>query len=96
MGPHRPGTGRIHQTRRRKLQHARPRRPRCRRELLPLAHLHHATDVSPRPFLGDIAARITAQLPGTWTVQVEIYAHPVWQGDLLPWLWDRGELVRTV
>lgn len=28
--------------------------------------------------------------------RVEIYAHPVWQGDLLPWLWDGGELVRTV
>ncbi|MGW1669174.1 hypothetical protein [Streptomyces sp. NPDC002324] len=66
-------------------------------KLLPLAHRHHATvDVSPRPFLGDNADRIAAQLPGTWTAQVEIYAHPVWQGDLLPWLWDRGELVRTV
>ncbi|MEU3616853.1 hypothetical protein ABZ725_31805 [Streptomyces sp. NPDC006872] len=35
-------------------------------KLLPLAHRHHATvDVSPRPFLGDIADRIAAQLPGT-------------------------------
>ncbi|WP_405959845.1 hypothetical protein OG235_07675 [Streptomyces sp. NBC_00024] len=63
-------------------------------KLLPLAQRHHATvGVSPRPFLGDIADRIAARLPGTWTAQVEIYAHPVWQGDLLPWLWDGGELV---
>ncbi|MEH0628517.1 hypothetical protein [Streptomyces stelliscabiei] len=66
-------------------------------KLLPLAQRHHATvGVSPRPFLGDIADRIAARLPGTWTAQVEIYAHPVWQGDLLPWLWDGGELVRAV
>ncbi|WSQ12906.1 hypothetical protein OG604_36920 [Streptomyces sp. NBC_01231] len=66
-------------------------------KLLPLAHRHRtAVDVSARPFLGDIADRIAALLPGTWTAQVEIYAHPVWQGDLLPWLWDRGELVQTV
>ncbi|WP_215449447.1 hypothetical protein, partial [Streptomyces sp. ATCC 21386] len=65
--------------------------------LLPLAHRHHATvDVSSRPFLGDIADRIAELLPRKWTAKVEIYAHPVWQGDLLPWLWDRGELVRTV
>ncbi|MGW2046209.1 hypothetical protein ACWCPF_13640 [Streptomyces sp. NPDC001858] len=66
-------------------------------KLLPLAVRHHATvDVSPRPFLGDTADRIAARLPGTWSAQVAIYAHPLWQGDLLPWLWDRGELVRAV
>ncbi|MFM9571791.1 hypothetical protein ACKI1I_17390 [Streptomyces turgidiscabies] len=66
-------------------------------KLLPLAHRHRTTvDVSPRPFLGDIADRIAVLLPGTWTAQVEIYSHPVWQGDLLPWLWDRGEFVRAV
>ncbi|MEU6230952.1 hypothetical protein [Streptomyces sp. NPDC047042] len=52
--------------------------------------------VSVRPFLGDIADRIAELLPGEWTAQVEIYSHPVWQGDLLPWLWDSGELVRAV
>ncbi|MFF0201925.1 hypothetical protein [Streptomyces sp. NPDC005017] len=71
--------------------------PAAAAKLLPLAHRHHTTvDVSPRPYLGDIADRIAAQLPGTWTAQVEIYSHPIWQTDLLPWLWDRGELVRTV
>ncbi|WP_217570536.1 hypothetical protein [Streptomyces sp. GbtcB7] len=66
-------------------------------KLLSLAHRHRTTvAVSQRPFLGDVADRIAELLPGTWTAQVEIYSHPVWQGDLLPWLWDRGELVRTV
>lgn len=66
-------------------------------KLLPLAHRHRTTvDVSRRPYLGDIADRIAAQLPGTWTAQVEIYSHPIWQTDLLPWLWDRGELVRRI
>ncbi|MEU9246975.1 hypothetical protein [Streptomyces sp. NPDC048385] len=59
-------------------------------KLLPLAHRYRtAVDVSARPFLGDIADRIAVLLPGTWTAQV-------WQGDLLPWLWDSGELVQTV
>lgn len=66
-------------------------------KLLPLAHRHRTTvNVSGHAFLGDIADRIAELLPGTWTAQVEIYSHPVWQGDLLPWLWDRGELVQAV
>ncbi|MFF9778513.1 hypothetical protein ACF1HJ_33295 [Streptomyces sp. NPDC013978] len=52
--------------------------------------------VSSRPFVGDVADQIAGHLPGTWTTQVEIYAHPHWQGDLLSWLWDRGEFVQAM
>lgn len=50
----------------------------------------------PRPYLGDYATALADGLPGTWTVKVEIYAHPVWQEDLVPLLWDAGELIDAV
>jgi hypothetical protein len=58
----------------------------------------HRTAVitSTRPHLGDIAATIAHQLPGPWTPTVEVYCHPVWQEDLVPWLWDSGELIQAV
>ncbi|MCX4529238.1 hypothetical protein OG982_26690 [Streptomyces sp. NBC_01551] len=49
-----------------------------------------------RPYLGDYAAALADGLPGSWTVKVEIYAHPVWQEDLVPLLWDAGELIDSV
>ncbi|MFI9423396.1 hypothetical protein ACIG54_07495 [Streptomyces achromogenes] len=51
---------------------------------------------SSRRFIGDAARDIARLLPGQWDTQVEIYAHPVWQEDLLPYLWDSGELADTV
>ncbi|MFJ6898143.1 hypothetical protein [Streptomyces hokutonensis] len=66
-------------------------------KLLPIARRHRATlQVSSRPYLGDIAEQIAARLPGRWTAQVEIYSNPLWQEDLLPYLWDRGELAQSV
>ncbi|MFC9582049.1 hypothetical protein ACFVJ8_04255 [Streptomyces yangpuensis] len=50
----------------------------------------------PRTYLGDYAAALGAGLPGEWTVKVEVYAHPVWQEDLVPLLWDAGELIDCV
>lgn len=65
--------------------------------LLPIARRHRATvQVSGRLYLGDVAAQIAARLPGRWTAQVEIYSNPLWQEDLLPYLWDRGDLARAV
>ncbi|MFI5671995.1 hypothetical protein [Streptomyces sp. NPDC051704] len=49
-----------------------------------------------RPYLGDYATALADGLPGTWTVKVEVYAHPVWQEDLVPLLWDAGELIDSV
>lgn len=49
-----------------------------------------------RPYLGDYATALADGLPGGWTVKVEVYAHPVWQEDLLPLLWDSGELIGAV
>jgi hypothetical protein len=66
-------------------------------KLLPIARRHRAiVQVSGRPYLGDVADQIAARLPGQWTAQVEIYSNPLWQEDLLIYLWDRGELVRAV
>ncbi|MET9958153.1 hypothetical protein ABZ128_03545 [Streptomyces sp. NPDC006326] len=50
----------------------------------------------PRPYLGDYATALAGGLPGVWTVKVEVYSHPVWQGDLVPLLWDAGELIDSV
>ncbi len=50
----------------------------------------------PRPYLGDYATALADALPGTWTVKVEVYAHPLWQEDLVPLLWDAGELIDCV
>ncbi|MEU7205606.1 hypothetical protein [Streptomyces sp. NPDC045470] len=51
---------------------------------------------SSRRFIGDAADDIARLLPGQWETQVELYCHPVWQDDLVSWLWDSGELVRAV
>ncbi|WP_432141064.1 hypothetical protein [Streptomyces sp. bgisy084] len=61
------------------------------------AERHRATiSVSSRPFIGDMASGIAPLLPGQWNTQVDIYSHPLWQEDLVPWLWDSGELGRAV
>ncbi|MCQ9185466.1 hypothetical protein KMT30_41870 [Streptomyces sp. IBSBF 2953] len=71
--------------------------PMAAARLLPITHRHRArVQVSGRPYLGDVADQIAARLPGRWTAQVEIYSNPLWQEDLLPYLWERGELVRAV
>ncbi|WP_327382157.1 hypothetical protein [Streptomyces sp. NBC_01207] len=49
-----------------------------------------------RPYLGDYATALADSLPGSWTAKIEIYAHPVWQEDLVPLLWDAGELIDSV
>ncbi|MBB0231712.1 hypothetical protein, partial [Streptomyces calidiresistens] len=49
-----------------------------------------------RQFIGDTAGDIAALLPGEWKARVEIYSNPHWQEDLVPWLWDSGELARVV
>ncbi|MGC0328117.1 hypothetical protein RKD23_001107 [Streptomyces sp. SAI-170] len=51
---------------------------------------------SSRRFIGDAARDIAGLLPGRWDTKVEIYSHPVWQQDLVPWLWDSGELAQVV
>ncbi|MGW5119064.1 hypothetical protein ACWEQ8_27010 [Streptomyces noursei] len=66
-------------------------------DLFRLARRHQAVvTVSSRGFLGDTAEQIAARLPGKWSAQLEIYSHPVWQHDLVPLLWDDGELIRAV
>ncbi|WP_369174474.1 hypothetical protein AB5J49_43990 [Streptomyces sp. R28] len=53
------------------------------------AHEHGATITTsprPRPYLGDIGTEIAARLPGTWSAELEIYSHPLWQEDLWPML----------
>ncbi|MFI0711330.1 hypothetical protein ACH4SK_11850 [Streptomyces inhibens] len=52
--------------------------------------------LSSRQFIGDMADHIARLLPGNWEAQVEVYSHPLWQEDLVPWLWDSGELGRAV
>ncbi|ELS55881.1 hypothetical protein [Streptomyces viridochromogenes] len=57
------------------------------------AHAHGATLVtSPRPHLGDIGIEIASRLPGTWSAELEIYSHPLWQDDLWYGLWEAGEI----
>jgi hypothetical protein len=58
----------------------------------------HRTSVhtSSRRFIGDAARDLARLLPGQWHASVEIYSHPAWQEDLVPWIWDRGELGRAV
>ncbi|WP_097922847.1 hypothetical protein [Streptomyces sp. wa1063] len=61
------------------------------------AHAHGATiTTSTRPYLGDFGAEIAAQLPGTWSAELEIYSHPLWQEDLWPMLWEAGEMYRAL
>ncbi|MGX1115894.1 hypothetical protein RKD37_001257 [Streptomyces ambofaciens] len=58
----------------------------------------HRTSVhtSSRRFIGDAARDLARLLPGQWHASVEIYAHPAWQEDLVPWIWDSGELGRAL
>ncbi|MFJ5530982.1 hypothetical protein [Streptomyces sp. NPDC093261] len=58
----------------------------------------HRTSVhtSSRRFIGDAARDLARLLPGQWHASVEIYSHPAWQEDLIPWIWDSGELGRAV
>lgn len=66
-------------------------------DLVRRAEAHGATvTTSSQRFIGDVANDIARLLPGPWEAQVELYSHPVWQGDLVPWLWDSGELARAV
>ncbi|MGW4229584.1 hypothetical protein ACWEF9_09950 [Streptomyces sp. NPDC004980] len=61
------------------------------------AHAHGATiTTSTRPYLGDFGAEIAARLPGTWSAELEIYSHPLWQEDLWPMLWEAGEMYRAL
>ncbi|MFE4017981.1 hypothetical protein ACFXPZ_11290 [Streptomyces sp. NPDC059101] len=65
--------------------------------LVRLAETHGVTvTTSTRRFIGDAARDIARLLPGQWDTQVELYSHPVWQEDLVPWLWDSGELGRAI
>ncbi|MEU0426122.1 hypothetical protein ABZ235_21390 [Streptomyces canus] len=50
---------------------------------------------SSRRFIGDAARDLARQLPGQWHASVDIYSHPAWQEDLVPWIWDSGELGRA-
>ncbi|MFI0776184.1 hypothetical protein [Streptomyces sp. NPDC021212] len=58
----------------------------------------HRTSVhtSSRRFIGDAACDLARQLPGQWNTSVGIYSHPAWQEDLVPWIWDSGELGRAL
>ncbi|MGW5679751.1 hypothetical protein ACWEV4_32525 [Streptomyces sp. NPDC003860] len=66
-------------------------------QLVVIAGRHQcAVTTSSRPYIGDVADSIARRLPGTWTTRVEIYSHPIWQEDLVPWLWDTGPLAAAV
>ncbi|MGQ4376485.1 hypothetical protein ACN6K9_006848 [Streptomyces sp. SAS_267] len=58
----------------------------------------HRTSVhaSSRRFIGDAARDLAGLLPGQWSASVKIYSHPAWQEDLVPWIWDSGELGRAL
>ncbi|MEJ8650637.1 hypothetical protein WKI65_21680 [Streptomyces sp. MS1.AVA.3] len=65
--------------------------------LLHHAHEHGATVIaSTRPYLGDVGTEIASRLPGTWSAELEIYSHPLWQEDLWPALWEAGEIHRAL
>ncbi|MGW1194509.1 hypothetical protein ACWD4B_01420 [Streptomyces sp. NPDC002536] len=67
------------------------------RTLLRTARRHQAAvTVSSRRYFGEVAEEIAAHLPGNWNAEVAIHSHPVWQHDLVPLLWDAGELIRAV
>jgi hypothetical protein len=57
----------------------------------------HRTSVhtSGRRFIGDAARDLARHLPGQWHASVDIYSRPAWQEDLVPWIWDSGELGRA-
>ncbi|MFD3580882.1 hypothetical protein [Streptomyces sp. NPDC058683] len=47
---------------------------------------------SRRGYIGDIARDIARRLPGRWNAAVERYPRQAWQEDIVPWLWDSGDL----
>ncbi|WP_186778981.1 hypothetical protein [Streptomyces salinarius] len=66
-------------------------------DLVTCAKRHRASvHTSSRRFIGDAARDLARLLPGQWHASVEVYAHPAWQEDLVPWIWDSGELGRAV
>ncbi|MEU1293800.1 hypothetical protein ABZ439_15395 [Streptomyces sp. NPDC005840] len=66
-------------------------------DLVTCAKRHRASvHTSSRRFIGDAARDLARLLPGQWRASVEIYAHPAWQEDLVPWIWDSGDLGRAV
>ncbi|KUM99905.1 hypothetical protein AQI95_35910 [Streptomyces yokosukanensis] len=67
------------------------------RNLIRTAHRHQTSvTITPRRYLGDVAEEIAAHLPGSWSAEISIHSHPAWQHDLIPLLWDDGELLRAV
>ncbi|MDV6288099.1 hypothetical protein R2F25_09645 [Streptomyces sp. UP1A-1] len=62
------------------------------REAAPRQRAHE----QPQRYIGDAARDLARLLPGQWHASVEIYAHPAWQEDLVPWIWDSGDLGRAV
>ncbi|MFE0680548.1 hypothetical protein ACFW17_07060 [Streptomyces sp. NPDC058961] len=65
--------------------------------LLTCAKRHHTSvHMGKGAFIGDTALDLAHQLPGQWEASVEIYPHPAGQEDLVPWVWDSGELGRAV
>ncbi|MFE4176996.1 hypothetical protein ACFRR7_34015 [Streptomyces sp. NPDC056909] len=58
----------------------------------------HRTSVhtSSRRFIGDAARDLARQLPCQLDTSVEICSHPAWQEDLVPWIWDSGEVGRAL
>ncbi|MFJ6017267.1 hypothetical protein [Streptomyces sp. NPDC092952] len=66
-------------------------------DLVQCAKRHHTrVRTSSRRFIGDAARDLARLLPGEWHASVEIYSHPAWQEDLVPWIWDSGELGRAL
>ncbi|MFD4022263.1 hypothetical protein ACFWRV_01920 [Streptomyces sp. NPDC058576] len=66
-------------------------------DLVACAKRHRvAVHPSGRRFIGDAARDLASQLPGRWRTSVQIYSHPSWQEDLVPWIWDSGELGRAI
>ncbi|WP_435598673.1 hypothetical protein [Streptomyces anulatus] len=66
-------------------------------ELVTCAKRHHVNvHTSGRRFIGDAARDLASQLPGQWSTSVQIFSHPSWQEDLVPWIWDSGELGRAI
>ncbi|GAA1160012.1 hypothetical protein GCM10009654_15260 [Streptomyces hebeiensis] len=61
------------------------------------AHEHSAAiTTSSRPHLGDVGTEIATRLPGTWSAELQIYSHPLWQEDLWPMLWEAGAMRQAV
>ncbi|MEU3008081.1 hypothetical protein [Streptomyces sp. NPDC006863] len=66
-------------------------------DLVTCAKRHHVTvHTSGRRFIGDAARDLASRLPGQWSTSVQIFSHPSWQEDLVPWIWDSGELGRAI